>query len=94
MTDPYPPGAAAPAPEPGKGRKRLGAREIGALVVFVLLVVFIVENTRKVRIRFIFPEFDAPLFVALLVAALVGALVLWLVEQRVRTRRKKKGNRS
>ena len=48
-------------------------RLIAALVLVVLLVVFIFENTRRTKIRFIVPQFTAPLWVALAVATLVGA---------------------
>lgn len=92
MNDPYPQGSPPPMPEPSESKKKFGPREIGGLVALVLLVVFIVENTRRVRIRFIIPEVKAPLFVALLVAALVGALACWLVQHRLegRKRRRKK----
>jgi uncharacterized integral membrane protein len=53
--------------------------------VIVLFVIFMVENQRKVRIRFIGPEVHAPLILALLVSAVLGALVV-LVIQRLRRR--------
>jgi len=87
VSDPYPPDDPA-TPEPvSPAKKRLGPREIGGLIALILLVVFIVENSRKVKIRFIIPEVKAPLFVALLVAALVGALAFWLIEYRVKGRK-------
>ncbi|MEN3314744.1 MAG: hypothetical protein V7605_978 [Acidimicrobiaceae bacterium] len=46
---------------------------VGALLV-VLLVVFIFENRKQTKIRFILPEVTAPLWVALLGAALIGAV--------------------
>jgi len=89
VSDPYPPSGPA-TPEPvSPSKKRLGPREVSGLIALVVLVVFIVENTRKVKIRFLIPEVKAPLFVALLVAALVGALVFWLVEHRVKARKRR-----
>jgi uncharacterized integral membrane protein len=93
MSDPYPQGNPPPAPEPVESKKRLGPREIAGLVALVLLIVFIVENTRRVKIRFIIPEVKAPLFVALLVAALVGALAFWLIQHRAQSRRTRKARK-
>ena len=90
MSESYPPSNPAPLPgNSGDSKKRIGPREIGGLVALALLIVFIVENTRRVRIRFIIPEVKAPLFVALLIAALVGALAFWLIQSRVRRRKKR-----
>ena len=46
------------------------------------LVVFIVENTRRVTVRLIVPEVHTSLAVALLIAEVLGALVLLLVQHR------------
>lgn len=43
-------------------------------VVLVLLLVFIFENTRQVRIRLLIPEVSMPLYLALLATALLGAV--------------------
>ncbi|MEV7277374.1 DUF1049 domain-containing protein [Streptomyces sp. NPDC093111] len=43
-------------------------------VVLVLLLVFIFENTRQVRIRLLIPEVSMPLYLALLATTLLGAV--------------------
>ncbi|MDT3398689.1 DUF1049 domain-containing protein [Streptomyces sp. B1866] len=44
------------------------------LLVGVLALVFIFENTRKVKIRLIVPEVTTPLWLALLAVGLIGTL--------------------
>ena len=67
--------------------RRLGPRGILALILAVLVVIFVAENTRRVRIRFIAgPEVKAPVWLALLIAAVVGALA-GLLLQHLRNRR-------
>jgi uncharacterized integral membrane protein len=51
-------------------------------VLLILLVVFLAENTRSVKMRFIIPEVRAPLFLALLIAAALGALTMIIVRRR------------
>jgi uncharacterized integral membrane protein len=81
------PGASGEPREPAKRglRSRIKPKHVAAFVVIVLFVIFMVENQRKVRIRFIGPEVHAPLILALLVSAVLGALVV-LVIQRLRRR--------
>ncbi|MGK5632465.1 hypothetical protein [Streptomyces sp. URMC 123] len=55
------------ADEPQPGR-------IGLLVIAVLAVVFIVENTRRTKVRLLIPEVTMPLWMALLGMAVIGAL--------------------
>ncbi|HEY7050148.1 MAG TPA: hypothetical protein VH373_23240 [Jatrophihabitantaceae bacterium] len=90
MTDPpIPPGSPPVPPGPGgpdKGlRAKIKPKYVGAAVVVVLLVIFMLENLRRVPIRFIGPQAHAPLFLALLVSAALGALLV-LVVQRLRKR--------
>jgi uncharacterized integral membrane protein len=81
------PGTSGEPREPAKGglRSRIKPKHVLAFVVVVLFVVFMVENLRKVKIRFIGPEVHAPLILALLVSAVLGALVV-LAIQRLRRR--------
>jgi uncharacterized integral membrane protein len=51
-------------------------------LLFVLVIVFIVENSRHVKIRLIGPEVTAPLYVAILISAVLGALIAWLLRYR------------
>ncbi|MGI9023615.1 MAG: hypothetical protein ACR2HV_10390 [Acidimicrobiales bacterium] len=57
-----------------QNQSRVSPRLVAGAILVVLLIVFIFENTRQTKIRFILPEVTAPLWVALLGAALVGAL--------------------
>jgi uncharacterized integral membrane protein len=81
------PGGSGEQHEPAKRglRDRIKPRHVVAFVVVVLFVIFMVENLRKVPIRFIGPEVHAPLILALLVSAVLGALVVFAV-QRLRRR--------
>ncbi|MFI1015122.1 lipopolysaccharide assembly protein LapA domain-containing protein [Streptomyces sp. NPDC020965] len=47
---------------------------IVVLLITVLAVIFIFENTREVRIRLLIPEVTMPLYLALLAMFVVGAL--------------------
>jgi uncharacterized integral membrane protein len=74
--------------EPAKGglRSKIKPRHVVTFVVVVLFVIFMVENQRKVRIRFIGPEVHAPLILALLVSAVLGALVVLAIQRLLRRR--------
>ena len=61
-----------PGPAPGR---RVSASLVAGVALAVLLVVFIFENTARTRIRFIVPEAEAPLWVALFIAVLLGAVI-------------------
>ncbi|MFB7937003.1 DUF1049 domain-containing protein [Streptomyces sp. NPDC004779] len=55
---------------------------IGIAVVAVLLLVFIFENTRQVKIRILIPEVTMPLYLALLATAVLGGICGWYVARR------------
>jgi len=91
---PYPPQPGAGAqpgsgaqPAPGAAPEKLPKRSVstgqilGGLL-FVLVIVFIVENSRSVKIRLIVPEVKAPLYVAILIAAVLGSLITALLRYR------------
>ncbi|WP_040338730.1 LapA family protein [Candidatus Blastococcus massiliensis] len=87
-----PTGPAAPA---DAGRSRHTGRTIGrslalGLLIFVtvVLVLFVVFNGETVPISLVFTDVEAPLVVALLIAAVLGALVGWLLNLVLRTRRR------
>jgi uncharacterized integral membrane protein len=85
--EPYGP-PAEPAGERPPGTTRSGTKRpisVGQLLgglLFVLVIVFIIENSRSVKIRLIVPEVKAPLYVAILIAALLGGLITWLLRYR------------
>ncbi|MFJ1812644.1 MULTISPECIES: DUF1049 domain-containing protein [unclassified Streptomyces] len=65
----------------GKGGKKSGARDgaltpgrIAVLVLAVLALIFIFENTRPTKIRLLIPEVTVPLWTALLAMGIIGAL--------------------
>jgi uncharacterized integral membrane protein len=53
----------------------LGGGAIASLAGVALLVVFMVQNTERITLRFLFWSFTWPLWLFTLVTALVGALV-------------------
>ena len=57
-------------------------------ILLVLVVVFILENTRSVKVRLWIPEVTMPLAVPILIAAVLGALVAWLLRYRRQRNRK------
>lgn len=59
----------------GAGRARLGAGAIASLVGVALLVVFMVQNTDRITLTFLFWSFTWPLWLFTVVTALIGALV-------------------
>jgi uncharacterized integral membrane protein len=73
---------------PERGRKRTAdqLKQIAGVVVLVFGVLFVVLNTQKVTIHWVFFTSQAPLIVALLVAAAFGAIGVFAV-LRVRGRR-------
>jgi uncharacterized integral membrane protein len=67
----------------GTGSKRpVSVGQLLGGLLFVLVIVFIIENSRSVKIRLIVPEVKAPLYVAILIAALLGSLITWLLRYR------------
>lgn len=66
--------------------QKIGPRGIAAVALAILVVVFIVENTRSTKIRFIGPQVKAPLWLALVIAAVLGAGAGLLID-RHRNRR-------
>jgi uncharacterized integral membrane protein len=84
MSVPYPPPEGPPPaqPPPDKPTRRVTAKQISGGLLIALVLVFIVENTRKVDVRLIGPEVHAPLSIALLIAAVLGGLGTLLIQWR------------
>jgi uncharacterized integral membrane protein len=61
------------------------------LVVLIILVVFVVQNSQKVEVDFLFTTTSTPLIFALLIAALLGAVVAWLLPLVRRGRHREHG---
>jgi len=51
----------------------LTPRTIGIAAIVLVSVIFVVENTQSVRVRFLIPKITAPLWLALVVAFALGA---------------------
>lgn len=71
---------------------RLGAGAIASITGVGLLVVFMVQNTEKVRLDFLFWHFTWSLWLLILVSALVGAFV-WFGFGVLRRHRRRKERR-
>jgi uncharacterized integral membrane protein len=66
--------------EPGRSSGlTVTPRAVGAVVLLILLVIFIVENGARTRIRFIIPVVHAPLWIALLAGVAVGVIAGYLL---------------
>ena len=64
------------------GRFPFGFRQVAALVLLVVMLVFILQNRRSTTIRFLIPETTSPLWVALFLSALLGMVVGGLLSRR------------
>jgi uncharacterized integral membrane protein len=76
---------------PAQGR-RLGGGAIASLSGVGLLVIFMIQNTERVRLEFLFWDFTWPLWLLTMVSALLGALV-WLGLGVMRRHRRRKERR-
>jgi uncharacterized integral membrane protein len=84
--------------EPQQARqesRRLSGGMIASLVGLAVLLVFIIENRMRIKIRFLFWHFVWPLWVYTIVIAVFGALA-WFglgVVRRHRRRKERRENR-
>jgi uncharacterized integral membrane protein len=62
-------------PTPKQEKPGLPPRLVGAGIAVVLAVIFVFENTRQVRIRFIIPTATVHVWAALLVSLALGILI-------------------
>jgi uncharacterized integral membrane protein len=89
------PGAPTQGPT-GQPSKKLVTREnvriVGAAVALVLLVAFVLDNSKTVKVGFVFFSADISLIWVLLIAAVLGALVDRLVILLRRRRKKASAN--
>jgi len=76
---------------PAEGR-RLGGGAIASLTGVGLLLIFMIQNTQRVRLDFLFWSFTWPLWLLTMVSALLGALV-WLGLGVMRRHRRRKERR-
>ena len=76
---------------PAEGR-RLGGGAIASLSGVGLLLIFMIQNTQRVRLDFVFWTFTWPLWLLTMVSALLGALV-WVGLGVMRRHRRRKERR-
>ncbi len=60
------------------------ARDVVALVIVVLAIVFILQNRGTTTIRFLIPDISAPLWTALLISSLLGVALGMAISHRRR----------
>jgi uncharacterized integral membrane protein len=63
------------------------ARVVIGVLLLVVLVAVVVDNKDDTQVGYVFGDFEAPLFVVVIVAAIIGALVGWLILHRPRRHR-------
>ena len=71
---------------------RLGGGAIASLTGVGLLLIFMIQNTQRVRLDFLFWSFTWPLWLLTMISALLGALV-WLGLGVMRRHRRRKERR-
>jgi uncharacterized integral membrane protein len=60
----------------------MSGRQIAAIVLVAIVVVFAIANTQDVKIDFVFGDVTLPLFVIIAVVGLLGFGAGWLVRGR------------
>lgn len=67
----------SPKDTASSGKSRMAGKftpgRIAMLVLAVLVIVFIFENTQEVKIRLLIPEVSMPMYLALAAVAVIGA---------------------
>lgn len=81
------PARAQPSQPAGRRSRREIARTVALVVLAVLITLFAVLNTEKVKVDWIFGSSRAPLIVVIVVSLLVGILIAHFAEQRTRRKR-------
>ena len=72
----------------GGGDTQVNWRVIVGIVVLVLSIVFILQNTQEVNIDFLFFDFKVGMWFGLLLAFVLGAIVGWGLHLAWRRRKK------
>ncbi|HEY5013850.1 MAG TPA: hypothetical protein VIK61_14260 [Acidimicrobiia bacterium] len=62
---------------------RFHPRLVLGVLLAGLVVVFIIENPRETKIRYLIPQVTAPLWIGLFIAALLGALAGALIARHI-----------
>ena len=72
---------------------RISPRLVVGLVLGLLILVFIAENSRRTKMRFLLPEVTAPLWTALFIAALLGGIAGALIARHFSAGETKRRNK-
>jgi uncharacterized integral membrane protein len=83
---------AGATPETERQGARIGGGAIASLTGVGVLVIFMVQNTRDVTVKFLVWEFTWPVWLLILVSAVFGALV-WFGLGVLRRHRRRKARR-
>ena len=76
-------------------RRRLSGRAIGGIALVVVAIVFMVQNTGRVRMTFLFFTVSTPVWLMMLVMLVIGWLAggaIWNGLRRLTTGEKAPGN--
>jgi uncharacterized integral membrane protein len=68
-----------------------GWRFYAACALGLLALIVIIQNTDSTQVRFLFAEFNMPLFFLLILAVLLGAAIGWLTPKVRRSNRIERG---
>ncbi|MGO9247881.1 MAG: lipopolysaccharide assembly protein LapA domain-containing protein [Solirubrobacteraceae bacterium] len=74
------------SPRPKRSRREV-ARTTGLVLLAVLMTLFAVLNTDKVKVHWIFGTSEMPLIIVIVISLLVGIVLTYLVERRSSRRR-------
>jgi uncharacterized integral membrane protein len=72
---------------PVKRSRREVVRTTGFVVLAVLITLFAVLNTDKVKVHWIFGTSEWPLIIVIVISLLVGIVLTYLVDRRTSKRR-------
>ena len=72
-----------PADDPARGGR--GPKFWIGVVAVVVLAIFVIQNSQRVEVDFLFTTTETPLVFALLIAGVLGAIIGWAVP-RIRSR--------
>ena len=79
-------------PAPPEHGRRLGGGAIASLSGLGLLLIFMIQNTQRVQLDFLFWSFTWPLWLLTMASAMLGALV-WLGLGMMRRHQRRKERR-
>jgi uncharacterized integral membrane protein len=86
-----PSGSPMGSPPPGPERRRIAPELVGAAVLAVVLVIFIVQNDEDQKVSWVVFSRRGPVWAVILVSAVIGYLIGQLIEFGVKRRRRERG---